>query len=152
MKTDVLFYLETLLGDSGRQTKLVTENGIDILKVSLTGLGRSGGTAMTEICCIPVTFNGSGRQLLQIFTTFAANLDADKLDAETAAFNELNLSMTCGFIGIYRKLRQAYHKYTVLLSADENAAFRQATDALDLALGAINGVFDRAIMIADGNI
>ena len=27
MKTDVLFYLETLLGDSGRQTKLVTENG-----------------------------------------------------------------------------------------------------------------------------
>lgn len=152
MKVDVLLYLETLLQDSGRQTARITQNGIDVLKVSLSGLGRSGGTAITEICCVPVAFNGSQRQLLQIFTTFAADLDADKLDAEAAAFNELNLTLTCGFVGIYRKLRQAYHKYTILLSADENTAFRQATEALDMTLGAVNGIFDRAVIIADGNV
>ena len=152
MKVDVLLYLETLLQDSDRQTARVTQNGIDVLKVSLAGLGRSGGTAITEICCVPVAFNGSQRQLLQMFTTFAADLDADKLDAEAAAFNELNLTLTCGFVGIYRKLRQAYHKYTILLSADENTAFRQATEALDMTLGAVNGIFDRAVIIADGNV
>lgn len=64
----------------------------------------------------------------------------------------MNLTLLCGAIGVHKELRQAYHKYTVLLPPDENAAYRVAADSLDLVLAVVSGMFDKAIIIADGNV
>lgn len=152
MTEGVLEYLSVLLEDSGRETLITNQGGMDILKARLENLGRAGGSAFAEICAVPVKLSGKERTLLQFFTTFASDLDADKLDSEIAAFNEMNLTLLCGAIGVHKGLRQAYHKYTVLLPLDENAAYRGAADSLDLVLAVVSGMFDQAIIIANGNV
>lgn len=49
-------------------------------------------------------------------------------------------------------MRQAYHKFDVILPADENAAYRQATASFELVLNTLQLNFDKAIMIADGHV
>ena len=99
MTEGVLEYLSVLLEDSGRETLITNQGGMDILKARLENLGRAGGSAFAEICAVPVKLSGKERTLLQFFTTFASDLDADKLDSEIAAFNEMNLTLLCGAIG-----------------------------------------------------
>ena len=152
MFVGVLDYLEAVLEDTGHETLITRQGGLDILKVRLEHLGKADGTALAEICAVPFTLDGTERTLLQFFTTFAANLDEKLLDKEIAAYNEMNLTLMCGTIGVHKGLKQAYHKYTVVLPADENAEYRQATDSLDLVVGVLNGVFDQAVLIADGRV
>lgn len=64
----------------------------------------------------------------------------------------MNISLLCGSIGVHKALRQAYHKFDVILPTDENAAYRQATASFELVLNALQLNFDKAIVIADGHV
>lgn len=148
----ILDYLQVIAEDANYETMITRQNNIDVLKVSVKGLGRSGGTALAEIFTLPCATSKGSATLLRFFTTFAADLDADKLDAEIAAYNEMNISLLCGSIGVHKALRQAYHKFDVILPTDENAAYRQATASFELVLNALQLNFDKAIVIADGHV
>ena len=63
----ILDYLQVIAEDANYETLITRQNNIDVLKVSLKGLGRSGGTALAEIFTLPcATSKGSATLLRKV--------------------------------------------------------------------------------------
>ncbi len=142
--------LEQTLDEYGLAYQRQDAGGLEMLKVRLDDLGHAEGTALMEICMLPMGQNpeGSTRKLLQFFTTVAAGLDESNTAPALAALNQVNLRCPVGAFHLYTPQKQMYHKYSLALDASSGWA-AQAVTAMTAVVEVIDHLFDEVIIIAD---
>ena len=147
---ELLQSLEQVFQEYDIPTQMGRQEGMDVLKARLDGLGSSEGEALMEICLIGAGAGPEGdpRDLIQFYTTTAAGIDEANLAPAQQALNQVNLRCPMGSFQIYTPLRQMYHKYTLLL-APEGDARAWARQTLLFLVDVIDRMFDETILIAD---
>ncbi len=131
-------------------THLTVEDGVDVLKLHLTGLGNEegaeeplNGEALMQVCLLPFS---DDTPLVQFYTTVAVDLDEENLVPAAAAYNALSLTCPLGSFHVHEPRRQAYHKYCYMLLQDE----LEWVDAIELMLLHCWNVIDRFFLDALG--
>jgi hypothetical protein len=119
----VIEELETQLTDLGFESIMKDIDGLEVLRVLLDEIGKSGeGEAIIEFCFLPLGDDDSSEstdlRLFQVYTTLAANID-EKKDADILVkINDANMECLLGNFGIYAEERQMYHKYVSVVRGD----------------------------------
>lgn len=136
--------LETLLKEEGLETYILkTEDPRvgDALR-TMVPVTEEGDHVLTEFMLVPYTEDAL---LLQIYTTMIAEIGSG-FDALKDALLDWNLTCPLGAFGIYRQLRQLYHKYNYLLplDADPGEMAEEVFYILNLVHGAITAIFPEA--------
>lgn len=146
---ELLEKLKNYLVKARLDAELTEVRGIDVLKVTLTGLGeKEEGSAIAEINFM--NFDEMNAPVFQIFTTVALNIDEENIEPCIIELSKYNLEyVLIGAFQVYAPYRQIYHRYTQVLIGDDEEQEEQAKAALDLVSTQISAAYDDILAYAE---
>lgn len=143
--------LEELLNEIGLETAILKGDDPKLSNTlrAMAPMTEAGGHVLLEIMTVPYTDDA---YLLQIYTTMLAEIGPG-YDVLKDALLDWNLTCPLGAFGIYKRLRQFYHKYNYLMPVDVPAdeMADEVFYILNLVLEAISRIYPDAVRIS-GNV
>ena len=108
--------LEKLLKEEGLETYLMpgTEVQIGNTLRAMVPVTEAGNAVLLEVMAVPLTEDA---HLLQIYSTIIAEISSG-YDLLKEAVLDWNLTCPLGAFGIYKPLKQLYHKYNYLMTVE----------------------------------
>lgn len=146
---ELLEKLQDHLRRAKLDTMLTEVHGVDVLKVTLVGLGdKEQGSAIAEINFM--NFDEMDAPVFQIFTTVALNIDERNIEPCIIELSKYNLEyVLIGTFQVYAPYRQIYHRYTQVLIGSDEEQTEQAKAALDLVATQISAAYDDILAYAE---
>lgn len=140
--------LQTLLKKIGLETHMLKSEDpetVDTLR-AMVPVTEKGDHVLVEVMAVPYTDDS---YLLQLYTTMIAEIGPG-YDALKDALLDWNLTCPFGAFGIYKQLRQFYHKYTYLMPVDVPAdeMAKEIFYILNLVHAAITPIYPAAVRVS----
>lgn len=147
--TEFLNALEKLLKEDGMETAMVegTEVQIGNTLRAMMPVTENGDRVLLEFMVAPYSEDAN---LLQIYSTMISEIGSG-YDALKEALLDWNLICPLGAFGIYKPLKQLYHKYNYLMPVDVpgDEMALEILYILDLVQEAIAQVFPEAVRLSE---